>query len=126
MKLTIEDAIGPFGNYRQAAQNLKPYGLMYMDQITMPGNDKRLQSFSTIKKAFKHNPKGRKPLWYKLLENKIVFKPEAPFDTSSTQNNHTRKWSTSAENITELVAVNDYNEYFRGTGNRHLEIDPDD
>ena len=99
---------------------------MYMDQIITPGNDKRLRSFSAIKKAFGHNPKGRKPLWYKLLKNKIAFKPEALFDISSTQNNHTRKWSTSAENVTELVAVNNYDEYFRGTGNRHLEIDPDD
>src|SRR6185369_997192 len=97
LKLTIEDALGPFGNYRQAARNLKPYGLMYMDQITAPGDDKKLRPYSVIKKAAGHNPKGRKPLWYKLLERKVAYKPEAPFDIPDTQNNHARKWTTSAE-----------------------------
>ena len=54
LKLTIEDAIGSFRNYRQAAKNLKPYELMYMNQITMPGDDKKLQPFSTIRRAAGH------------------------------------------------------------------------
>src|SRR6185369_11192135 len=111
------DAIGSFGNYRQAAKNLKPYKLMYMDQITMPGDDKKLQPFSTIKRVTRLNPKGKKPLWYKLLEKKVVFKSEALFDIPSTQNNYTKKWTTFAKSITELVVVNEVNEYFRNTGN---------
>ena len=90
-KLTIENAIGFFRNYRQVTKNLKLYELIYINQVTMSDDNKKLQPYSNIKKATGHNSKNRKPLWYKLLEKKTVFKSESPFDVSKTQNNHTKK-----------------------------------
>jgi len=96
---------------------------MNIDQTT--DDNGRLLEYKDIKRRAGLNPRGRLPRWYKDLKCKEQTTPITLFKLPESLNNHSRRWKSSTERITEIVNVDHQEPYFANTGNLFLEIDPD-
>src|SRR6266487_1792239 len=121
-RTTIQDALGPFLNFQAMTNTLRKANLLYLDQIS--GDRGSIKPLSVIRLAAGLNPRGRSPLWYSLLRQRLNTTGSINIQLPAARNQHALKWKPSTNIIQEIVSINACEEYFNRIGNLHLEVDP--
>jgi len=95
--------------------------LLYLDQIS--GDHGSIKLLLAIRLAAGLNPRGRSPLWYSLLQQRLNTTGSVNIQLPAARNQHALKWKPSTNIIQEIVSIDAHKEYFNCIGNLHLEVD---
>jgi len=93
--ISIKEVLNDQKHYNKAIKSLSRSNLMYIDQLIDPSN-KTLLNWQVLISLINRNNKGRPPLWYQYIKEKI---------TTNTNNNQLKRYYAN------LTYANNYHEW---------------